>query len=109
MYIIVRKNSKSKEMIAMTMTKVEIDVPEEIVPYTVPKDKDAQIIRNAMLVYPYIKSGVISHGKAAEMLGLHKIDLITLYGKLGLPYFDETEEEFEEDLAVLKKLRGATV
>lgn len=45
-----------------------------------------------MLVYPYIKSGVMSHGKAAEMLGLHKIDLITLYGKLGLPYFDETEE-----------------
>jgi len=102
-------NPKSKEMIAMTMTKVEIDVPEEIVPYTVLEDKEAQITRNAMLVYPYIKSGVISHGKAAEMLGLHKIDLITLYGKLGLPYFDETEEEFEEDLAVLKKLRGAVV
>lgn len=49
-------------MIAMTMTKVEI------VPYTVLEDKDAQITRNAMLVYPYIKSGVISHGKAAEML-----------------------------------------
>ena len=37
----------------MTLTKVEIDVPEEIVPYTVLKDKDAQITRNAMLVYPY--------------------------------------------------------
>ena len=108
-YNIVRENPQGKEMIAMTMTKVEIDVPEEIVPYTVLEDKDAQITRNAMLVYPYIKSGVMSHGKAAEMLGLHKIDLITLYGKLGLPYFDETEEEFEEDLAVLKKLRGATV
>ena len=51
----------------MTLTKVEI-VPEEIVPYTVLEDKDAQITRNAMLVFPYIKSGVISHGKAAEML-----------------------------------------
>lgn len=51
----------------------------------------------------------MSHGRAAEMLGLHKIDLIMLYGKLGLPYFDETEEQFEEDLAVLKKLRGVTI
>lgn len=43
------------------------------------------------------------------MLGLHKIDLITLYVKFGLPYFDEAEEEFEEDLAVLKKLKGEAV
>lgn len=90
----------------MTMTKVEIDVPVEIVPYTVLEDKEAQMIRNAMLVFPYIKNGVMSHGKAAEMLGLHKIDLITLYGKLGLPYFDESIEEIDEDLSVLKKLRG---
>lgn len=47
--------------------------------------------------------------KEAEMLGHYKIDLITLYGKSGLPYLDEMEEEFEEDLAVLKRLRGATV
>ena len=98
--------NSEKEMIRMVMTKVEIDVPVEIVPYTVLEDKEAQIIRNAMLVFPYIKNGVISHGKAAEMLGLHKIDLITLYGKLGLPYFDETIEELEEDLSVLKKIRG---
>ncbi len=31
----------------MTVTKVEINVPEEIVPYIVPEDKDAQITRNA--------------------------------------------------------------
>ena len=93
----------------MTMTKGEINVPEEIVPYIVLEDKDAQITRNAMLIYPYIKRGVMSNGKAAEMLGLHKIDLITLYGKLGLSYFDETNEEFEEDLVVLKKLRDKSV
>lgn len=93
----------------MTMIKVEIDVPEEIVQYTVLDDKEAQMTRNAMLVYPYIKKGVISHGKAAEMLGVNKMDLIVLYGKYGLPYFDETEEEFEEDLDTLRKLRGVIV
>lgn len=82
----------------MAMIKVEIDVPEEIVPYTVLKNKETQMTRNAMLVYPYIKNGVISHGKAAEMLEIRKMDLITLYGKLGLSYFDESDEELEEVL-----------
>ena len=81
----------------MTMTKVEIEIPEEIVPYTVLEDKEAQLTRNAMLVYPYIKNGVMSHGRAAEMLGIHKIDLIQLYGKLGMPYFDGTEDEPQLD------------
>ena len=93
----------------MTMKQIEINVPEAVVPYANVEGDSAVLIRNAMLLYPYIKNDTISHGKAAEMLGLHKIDLITLYGKLGLPYFDETEEELEEDLAVLKNLRGATV
>ena len=81
----------------MTMTRVEIEIPEEIVPYTVLEDKEAQLTRNAMLVYPYIKNGVMSHGRAAEMLGIHKIDLIQLYGKLGMPYFDGTEDEPQLD------------
>ena len=93
----------------MTMTKVEIDVPEEIVPYTVLEDKEAQITRNAMLVYPYIKSGVISHGKAAEMLGIPKMELIELYGSLGIAYFDMTEEELAEDLATLNKVGSVAV
>ena len=81
----------------MKMVRVEIEVPEEIVPYTVLEDKEAQLTRNAMLVYPYIKNGVMSHGRAAEMLGIHKIDLIQLYGKLGMSYFDETEDEPQSD------------
>ena len=82
------------------MTKVEINVSE---------DEEMQTTRNAMLVYLYIKSGVLSHGKAAELLGLRKMKLITLYGKLVLSYFDETQEEFEEDLTALKTLRGVTI
>lgn len=74
-------------------------------PDTVLEDEDAQITRNAVLVYPYIKSGVMSLIKAAEMTEFHKISLIVLYNQLGLTYFDETEEEFEEDLAVLKNKR----
>lgn len=62
-----------------------------------------------LLVNPYIKSGILSHGKATEILGLRKMELITLYGKLGLSYFDETQEEFEEDLTALKTLSGRKI
>lgn len=96
-------------LICMIMTKVEIDVPKDIVQFTVLRDKDSQLKRNAMLVYPYIQDGTVSHGKAAEMLGIHKMDLIELYGKMGLPYLNENEEELKEDLLVLKQLRGVVV
>lgn len=38
----------------------------------------------------YTESEKISHGKAAEILGIHKLELIEMYGKIGLPYFDVT-------------------
>ena len=90
----------------MTMTKVEIEIPEEVVTFVNKPDKEAVQKRNAMLLYPYIQDGTISHGRAADMLGMYKIDLITLYGKMGLPYLEGTREELEGDLATLKKLRG---
>ena len=70
---------------------------------------EALLKRNAMLVYPYIQDGSISHGKAAEMLGIGKFDLIVLYGKMGLPYLDETEDELEEDMETIRNIRGEAV
>lgn len=90
----------------MEMKKVEINVPEEMLPFILLRDNDDQLKRNAMLLYPYIQDCTISHGKAAEILGIHKIDLITLYGKMGLAYFQEEEQELKEDLEGLKKIRG---
>lgn len=90
----------------MEMTKVEINIPKDMKPFVITKDADIQLKRNALLLYPYIENNTISHGKAAELLGMHKLDLITLYGKMGLPYFDMDVEEVEEDARTIKKLRG---
>ena len=93
----------------MNTKRVEIDIPEEIVQYTVVLDEEALIKRNAMLVYPYIQDGTISHGKAAEMLGIGKFDLIVLYGKMGLAYFDEADDELEEDINNIRNFRGEVI
>ena len=96
-------------MAIMIMKQIEINVPEAVVPYANVEGDRAVLLRNAMLLYPYIKNDTISHGKAAEMLGIPKMELIELYGSLGIAYFDMTAEELAEDLATLNKVGSAAV
>lgn len=93
----------------MTMTDVKIQVPDGMVSYVAASDVKSELIRNAMLLYPYIKNLTISHGKAAEILGIRKYELIDLYDRLGLPYLDQDIQEVEEEVQYWKKLRGAAV
>ena len=92
----------------MTMQAVSIEIPDTIAEYTVVEDENEVFTRNAMILFPYIKRDVISYGKAAQLLGIHKIDLIALYSSLGIPYLEQTKEELESDVAVLKKIRNKT-
>ena len=91
---------------SMNMMNVQIDIPAAMAPFAILEDERGCAIRNAMILYPFIQRGEISHGYAAEILGMHKIDLIELYGGLGLPYLTQSEDEIEEDLNTLKAVRG---
>ena len=86
------------------MAFVNMEMPEEMVSFVMRSGKEEQLKRNAMILYPYVHDGVISHGRAAEILGIFKMDLIVLYGKLGLPYIEMTEDEIEEELKTVKEL-----
>ena len=93
----------------MTMTEVSISVPQMMAEYTVSDDEKTNLTRNAMILFPYIQNDTISHGKAAQILGIHKMDLIALYSNLGLPYLNQTSDELESDVATLKELRRKAV
>ena len=82
----------------MTMTDIKIHVPVGMEPYVLAGDEQSERIRNAMILYPYIKSLTISHGRAAELLGIRKDELIGLYDKIGLPYLDQDIQEAEDRL-----------
>ena len=58
------------------------------------------------MIYPYIHSLRISHGRAAEILGVSKLDLIDFYNSMGLSYLDQSEEELEEELQTFRALKG---
>ena len=79
----------------MNMVTVQLEIPEDMKPYI---NNDNILRQNAILLYPYILDKTISHGRAAEILGMTKLDLIDLYANLGFPYFDLTMNELDKDL-----------
>ena len=91
------------------MATVNMELPDGMIQFAMPKNKEEQFVRNAMMLYPYIQNGTISHGKAAEILGVFKMDLITLYGRMGLSYIEMSDEEIEEELAMVSSLKEVTV
>lgn len=92
----------------MNTMKVQMSVPVGMSPYLNSEDTEISFAMNAMMLYPLIKNLTISHGKAAEILGVHKTDLIEFYGAMGIPYLNQSEEEFLEDLSSINRLLEGT-
>jgi len=86
------------------MINVQITIPKALKPFVAVETEQEILVRNAMIIFPFIQNETISHGKTAEILNLRKLDLITLYGKMGLPYFNQTKEELEEDLKNIRSV-----
>ncbi len=89
----------------MEMTKVEITIPAEMKRFVTTLDEKETTERNAVLLYPFIRNQIISNGRAAEILGMHKTDLIACYDRLGFPYLDQSREEVEGDMASVAMAR----
>lgn len=64
-----------------------------------------ELTRNALLLYPYILKQTISHGRAAEILGIRKSELIDLYDKLGYSYLDMTLDDLDVELNIFRQLK----
>ena len=86
----------------MMMASIDVTVPEAAKQYVL--DDTTELMRKALLIYPSIANETISHGKAAELLGVKKNELIELYSSIGIPYIDMTDEEFDEEISVIKRL-----
>lgn len=89
----------------MQLINIELMIPEQMKPYMRVKDAEQELLRNALLLYPAIKDETISHGKAAEILGINKLDLIALYSSVGLPYFDMSSDELEEEVETYYRMK----
>ena len=85
----------------MDFVEYKLKVPSELTLFLAKSDKKTEIQRNALLLYPYI-----SHGRAAEILGINKYDLIHVYEELGLPYYNMDFSEVEEEIETFHSLEA---
>lgn len=90
----------------MALVDINIKVPVEMAVYLEPSGKVTELERNAMLLYPYILKQVISHGRAAEILGIRKNDLIDIYDKMGFSYLDQIMGDLDSELEAYRKLKS---
>ena len=88
----------------VTTESVTIKVPVGMSKYLVTMNPETELTRNALL-YPYILNQTISHGRAAEILGIRKSELIDLYDKLGYSYFDMTMDDLDDELNTFRELK----
>lgn len=89
----------------VTTESVTIKVPVGMSKYLNAVDSEAELTRNALLLYPYILNQTISHGGAAEILGIRKSELIDVYDKLGYSYLDMTMDELDLELETFRQLK----
>lgn len=90
----------------MVMTEsVTITVPIGMSKYLNSGNSETELTRNALLLYPYILNQTISHGGAAEILGIRKSELIDIYDKLGYSYLDMTMDELDAELETFRQLK----
>lgn len=82
----------------MKLQPATIQITTEMKPYINTHKSEIDFKQRALLLYPFIQNNTLSHGRAAEILGINKWTLIQLYGSMGIPYIDMDEAELSADI-----------
>lgn len=93
----------------VTTESITIRVPAGMKKYLADTNAETELTRNALLLYPYIVNQTISHGRAAEILGIRKSELIDIYDKLGYSYLDMTMDDLDTELETFRQLKKGSM
>lgn len=94
-----------EEDVMVTTESVTIRVPVGMSKYLKAMNSETELVRNDLLLYPYILNQTISHGGAAKILGIRKSELIDVYDKLGFSYLDMIMDELDSELETFRQLK----
>lgn len=86
------------------MAGVTVELDEELVAVLRGHDRPVEDAARELMVMELYRRHELSRGKAAEVLGMSLADFLDLAGKLGVPYFNWTEDEWEAERRAIEEL-----
>lgn len=87
----------------MDTITLEVPMPKEMfLTLGLSEGEAVETMKRSFVIEQY-KRERISSGKAAELLGMRKLDFIRLLAEQGIPYFDYTDEELEEEFRAIRE------
>jgi predicted HTH domain antitoxin len=86
------------------MSSVKIEIDEPLAALLHQTNQPVQQAGREMIILELYRRGTISSGKAAELLGMERIDFIKHASRLGIPYIDMTAEEWAAEKAASESL-----
>ena len=86
------------------MSKVTLELERRVVDLLQAAPGRVEDTMAEYLVLEMYRRCQISSGKAAELLGMERFEFIRYASRLGIPYFDMDEREWEAELASAREL-----
>lgn len=80
----------------MTDTTLQIQLPAPLLQLGISREDITQRVTE-WLIFSLFTEGKISSGKAGQLLGISRIEFLTLLRKHGIAYVDYTEDELADE------------
>jgi predicted HTH domain antitoxin len=79
------------------MSTISIALEEDVVALLRQSNQPVEHAARELIVLELYRRGTISSGKAAQLLGMSRVEFIQHASRLGIPYFAMTEDEWKNE------------
>jgi len=83
----------------MTMETFPVQLDTRVVPLIAKRKRDVPATLRELAVVELFREARVSSGKAAEVLGMERLEFLALLHRLRVPFFDQDPEELQHDVA----------
>ncbi len=77
------------------MSAIHLNLNDDVMALLYGLNRPLPQLINEMITVELYRRGIISSGKAAQFLNMSRLEFIHYASRLGIPFFDMTEEEWQ--------------